>query len=127
MFDHERLVVYQRSLDLVEAVDRYAVEFEGPRRHIGWQLHRAATSAVLNIAEANGRRTPDDRAHFIQIALGSALECAAAVDIAERLGVGSPTARERIRRLTAEVVKMLTALSRNTRERRPADPGRSYT
>ncbi len=45
------------------------------------QLDRAATSIPLNIAEGNGKYTPKDRCRFLDIAHGSALECAASLDI----------------------------------------------
>lgn len=126
-FDHERLAVYQRALDLVESADRFTVCFSGRRRHMGWHLHRSATGVVLNIAEGNGRSTGPDRAHFMLMALGSTLECAALMDLAERLDIGSPEDRTRIKELADEIVRMLSVLSRNTRNRQPADPGRSYS
>ena len=90
-------------------------------------MHRAATSIPLNIAEGNGRSTGPDRAHFLLIALGSTLECAALMDVAERLEIGNAEDRIRIRQLADEIVKMLSVLARNTRTRTPADPGRSYS
>jgi four helix bundle protein len=45
------------------------------------QLDRASTSIPLNIAEGNGRFTSADRCHFFDNARGSALECAACLDV----------------------------------------------
>ena len=45
------------------------------------QLDRASTSIPLNIAEGNGKYAPKDRCRFFDIAHGSALECAAGLDI----------------------------------------------
>ncbi|MDX1675112.1 MAG: four helix bundle protein [Longimicrobiales bacterium] len=127
VFDHERLHVYQRALDLMEAADRFAPLFGSRRRHLGWQLHRAAAAVVLNIAEGNGRSTGPDRSHFMLISLGSAAECAAVMDIADRLEIGTPDDRSELKRIAEECLKMLAALSRNTRNRSPTDPGRSYS
>ena len=45
------------------------------------QLDRASTSIVLNLAEGNGKCTSPDRCRFFDIARGSALECAAALNV----------------------------------------------
>ena len=45
------------------------------------QLDRASTSMPLNIAEGNGKYTPKDRCRFFDTAHGSALECAAGLDV----------------------------------------------
>jgi four helix bundle protein len=44
-------------------------------------LDRVSDSIVLNIAEGNGKYAPKDRCRFFDTAHGSALECAAALDI----------------------------------------------
>ena len=45
------------------------------------QLTRASSSIALNLAEGNGRKQTNDRKHFFQIALGSARECKAILDL----------------------------------------------
>jgi four helix bundle protein len=45
------------------------------------QLDRASTSIPLNIAEGNGKFTAADRCRFFDMARGSALESAAALDV----------------------------------------------
>ena len=84
-FDAERLDCY-----------RVAIEFQAlattlvPRRvysALRDQLERASVSIPLNIAEAMGRFSPAERAHFFSIARGSATECAAIVDILVSRGV----------------------------------------
>jgi hypothetical protein len=45
------------------------------------QLDRASTSIVLNLAEGNGKRSHPDRCRYFDIARGSALECAACLDV----------------------------------------------
>ncbi len=45
------------------------------------QIDRASTSIPLNIAEGNGKYTPKDRCRYFDIAHGSALECAAGLDV----------------------------------------------
>ncbi|MCM2258471.1 MAG: four helix bundle protein [Vicinamibacteria bacterium] len=67
---------------------RLAVEFHGLASRLelhgsglGDQLRRASSSIVLCIAEGVGRVTAADRARFFAIARGSALECAAILDL----------------------------------------------
>jgi four helix bundle protein len=45
------------------------------------QLHRTSTSIPLNIAEGNGKFATKDRCLFLDFARGSALECAACLDV----------------------------------------------
>jgi four helix bundle protein len=79
-FDHEKLRVYQDALRFVAFVDPVlgALTKKVAARD---QLDRASTSVVLNIAEGNGKRSRVDRCRYLDIARGSALECAACLDI----------------------------------------------
>ena len=76
--DHERLDCYRVALEfagLVPALTR------ATRASLRDQLERAAASTCLNLAEGWGRRTRPDRQHFFAIAQGSAMECAATIDL----------------------------------------------
>src|ERR1051326_3263972 len=79
-FHHEKLTVYQRALEFAgwsqELLDSQTKKM--PTRD---QLARAGGSIALNIAEGNGKFSQKDRARFFQIAHGSALECAACLDL----------------------------------------------
>jgi four helix bundle protein len=80
-FDHEKLNVYQRALEFgaaaTDLLDRI------PKRSaVHVQLDRASTAIPLNIAEGSGKWTAPDRCRFFDIARGSALECAASLDVA---------------------------------------------
>ena len=80
-FDHEKLNVYQHALEFVasatDLLDRIP-----KRAAVHNQLDRASTAIPLNIAEGSGKWTGADRCRFYDIARGSALECAASLDIA---------------------------------------------
>ena len=76
-FGHERLDVYRLSIDYVARPFEAAQPLEGLYRHARDQRLRAAQSIPLNIAEGNGKRSLKVRARFLDIARGSALECAA--------------------------------------------------
>ncbi len=101
-FDHERLEVYQESIAFIAWLSAL---LDGTVRigEVKDQLDRASTSIPLNIAEGNGKYAPKDRCRFFDIAHGSALECAAGLNILvakaklERFTFASPTCSPQLR------------------------------
>jgi four helix bundle protein len=80
LFDHEKLEVYQASLLFIAWLEPVLQRL--PKSlSVTDQLDRASTSIPLNIAEGNGKFTSADRCRFFDIARGSALESAAALDV----------------------------------------------
>ena len=82
MFDHERLDAYRLAIVFVAWVG--AILDEKPRRgrpSVLRHLEESSTSIALNIAEGNGKRSIADRVRYLEIARGSALECAACLDV----------------------------------------------
>src|SRR5262249_53267380 len=79
-FDHEELEVYQEAITFIAWLSAL---LEGTVRvgDVKDQLDRASTSVPLNIAEGNGKYALKDRCRFFDIAHGSALECAAGLDV----------------------------------------------
>jgi len=49
--------------------------------YVKQQLNRAALSIALNLAEGKGRQSRKDQIRFFRIALGSARECKALVEL----------------------------------------------
>ena len=105
-FDHERLDVYQESIsfcgwvgDLLNAITGKTAAKD--------QLDRASTSLPLNIAEGNGKFSDADRSRFLEIARGSALECAACLDV---LAVRKIIAAERIVPAKEQLVRIVNML-----------------
>ena len=80
LFDHEKLRVYQDTLTFIAWLQPL---FESIPKGLAVrdQLDRASTSIPLNIAEGNGKFTERDRCKFFDTARGSALECAACMDV----------------------------------------------
>jgi four helix bundle protein len=79
-FDHEKLNGYQVSLAFNEWVGEFLSSVDG-KAAAKDQLDRAATSIPLNIAEGNGKFSRRERERFFEIARGSAVESAAALDV----------------------------------------------
>jgi four helix bundle protein len=111
-FDHEKLTVYQHSIkfvawatDLLESVPKSISAHD--------QLDRASTSVPLNISEGNGKSTPKDRCKFFDTARGSALECAACLDVLVAKKKISSDVADNGKALLIEIVSMLIGLIRS--------------
>ena len=111
MFDHERLDVYQCSLQY--AALSFKIIDDLPRAHSGLadQMRRATISIPLNIAEAAGKTTHKDRCRYHSIARGSAMECGAVIDVIGLLGFGGDRSVE-ARGLLVRIVSMLSKMTR---------------
>ena len=79
-FDHEKLNVYQSSLGFVAWATELVSGIQ-VKAAVKDQLDRAFTSVPLNIAEGNGKFAIRDRCRYLDFARGSALECAACLDV----------------------------------------------
>ncbi len=122
-FDHEKLDVYQDAIRFVSWVDEL---LKGVPKSLAVysQLDRAATSIPLNIAEGNGKYTAADRCRFFDITRGSALECAACLDVL--------VAKKRIdsdesgKAILVRIVSMLVGLIRSTSANRVHEESSGY-
>ena len=116
-FDHEKLNVYQRSLQFViwstEILEKIPAKLSARD-----QVERASTSIPLNIAEGNGRFTAADRCRFFDTARGSALECAAALDVLVAKKILTEKEIAAGKEILIEIVNMLVGLIRSNSETR---------
>ncbi|MGA2864147.1 MAG: four helix bundle protein [Verrucomicrobiota bacterium] len=114
LFDHEKLEVYQQSLAFVAWLEPLLQKL--PKSvAVRDQSDRASSSSVLNLAEGNGKFTSPDRGRFFDISRGSALECAAALDVLasqgrSELGVVA-SGKERLRRIVSMLAGLIKANS----------------
>ncbi len=111
-FDHDKLKVYQASIRFVALADEL-LESVPKSIAVHKQLDRASTSIPLNIAEGNGKYTAPDRCSFFDIARGSALECAACLDVLVAKNVVDEARVEAGKAVLVEVVSMLVGLIRS--------------
>jgi four helix bundle protein len=117
-FSHERLIVYQRTLELAAWLSGQ-VAGERPPAMTRDLLDRSVTSVALNIAEGNGRFPAADRIRFLDTAHSAVLKCAAALDIwaakdgprGEDLAPGKG--------YITEIVSMLVGLRKSIKARQP--------
>jgi four helix bundle protein len=113
---HEKLIVYQKGMRFVTL--RSALLDTLPRRVAACDhLERGAKSILVNIAHASNTWSPKERVVYLRQANGSALECAACLDV---LVAKAMLTNEDIysgKMLLAEIVSMLLAMHKNAASR----------
>jgi four helix bundle protein len=110
--DHEKLDVYRCAIDFLALATRIGTELPPGEGELRDQLKRAAMSIPLNIAESCGKVSGADRARFLTIARGSALECGAILDVGLVMGVIVEHSLDPAKSLLARIVAMLTKMAR---------------
>ena len=125
-FDHEKLDAYRESIAFCGWVGEFlaAISAKAAAKD---QLDRASTSIPLNIAEGNGKFSAKDRARFFEVARGSALECAACLDVLLVRKLASDDqvvpAKEQLVRIVQMLIGLLRRFSKRAgvlREEEPA-------
>ena len=114
-FDHEKLDCYRLAIEFIASVgvlldERARVAKPSALKH----LDEASTSIALNIADGNGKRSVMDRARFLDIARGSALESAACLDVLVARKHLTPfdlqPGKERLLRIVSMLTKLIERL-----------------
>jgi four helix bundle protein len=101
---HRDLIVWQKAMDLAEAVYELTTHFPATERYrLVDQLTRAAASVPALVAEGHARSTAKDYAHFLSMARGSLAEIDTFLLLALRLGYVSENGHTRAAELVDEV------------------------
>jgi len=124
-FDHEKLVAYQRGIQFV-AWSSPLLEKLSPKLAVTGQLDRAATSVPLNIAEGNAKYTAPDRCRYFDTARGSALECAACLDVLVAKGMCTEQEVGSGKEILRETVSLLVGLIRSVSPDRLGEEAAEY-
>ena len=111
-FDHEKLVAYQRSIQFV-AWSSPLLKKLPSKLAVCDQLDRAATSIPLNIAEGNAKHTAPDRCRYFDAGRGSALECAACLDVLVAKDKCTVEEIQKGKAVLHEIVSLLVGLIRS--------------
>jgi four helix bundle protein len=112
VFSHQKLNVYKKALVCVASLIGHSRSWD--KRHaLVDHLLRASESILMNLVEGTRLRGVANRQHFTEYAMGSALECAACLDIAllKELLVQSAVMNQK--QSLCDVVKMLAGLRRS--------------
>lgn len=115
-FSHEKLIVYQRSLEFIDFVNHIST-FKKNTLSVFEQLDRASSSIPLNIAEGTGKYTGKDKCRYYDIARGSALESAACLDVLIKRKIISEKDVEDGKKILVEIVSMLIGLIKSNSDR----------
>ena len=112
-FGHERLKVYQKGMQFASMRKRL---LDGlPRRVAACDhLNRGAESVLLNIAHASSSWAPKTRIAYLGTACGSALECAACLDIFVARALVAAKDMYPGKSLLSEIVSMLIRMQETT-------------
>ncbi len=108
---YKDLLVWQRSMDLVETVYRFTGSFPSVEQ---WglvsQMRRAAISVPSNVAEGYGRQATGEYRHHLSIGRGSLLELETQVLLAKRLRYLQPADADSVLNEIEEISRMIATL-----------------
>ncbi len=125
LFDHDKLRVYQASIDFLAWLENISA---GIKRKTAARDHllRASSSIPVNIAEASGKSSGSERRSHIDNAYGSSLECSACLDILKIQRCVSNSAVQSGKIILVKIVSLLIgfrrAMANKVREIHPAYP-----
>ena len=126
LFDHEKLTVYQSSITFITWSTELLSQVK-TKAAVKDQLDRASTSIPLNIAEGNGKFAIRDRCRYLDFARGSALECAACLDVLVAKQLAKDVATLPGKEQLVEIVSMLMGLIKSLSSRVGEDSGEYST
>ncbi len=107
---YENLDVYKASIEYLTMALGILNSFPKSHSDLHSQFKRASISIPLNIAEGAGKWGQKDCAKYYGIALGSAMECGAALDVCCLLGIIKNEEKLKTKELIHRIVAMLTKM-----------------
>jgi four helix bundle protein len=113
-FKFEKLIVWQKSLDLSVLVNDVAKKFPKEEIYIlASQIKRAADSISLNIAEGSTGQTNPEFKRFLGIALRSDIEVVGCIYLAKRRNIISDGDFDKVYKACEEILVMINALKKS--------------
>ena len=114
ILSYKDLVVWQKSMELVENVYRLTLKLpQAERRGLMSQMRGAAVSVPSNIAEGAGRESKKEFSQFLSVSLGSCFEAETQSILAFRLGYISPEELKSLSENSLEIQKMIFGLKKS--------------
>jgi len=113
-FKFEKLIVWQKSLDLTAFVHQVTLDFPKDELYIlTSQIKRAADSVSLNIAEGSTGQTNPEFKRFLSFSLRSTIEVVGCIYIAKRRSIISTEDFDKIYKMCEEILVMINALRKS--------------
>ena len=110
-FKFEKLLVWQKAIDLTALVHSIALKFPKEETYIlTSQIKRAADSVALNIAEGSTGQTNPEFKRFLSFALRSNIEVVSCIYIAQKRNIISQEDFDLIYNLCQEILAMINSL-----------------
>jgi four helix bundle protein len=113
-FDHEKLDVYNASIELVVLINKMIENLPKGRAYLADQFQRAGASVPLNIAEGAGEFATQEKIRFYRMAKRSATECSAILDICARLDLVGEVEFNHCKSMLVRIVSMLIKMAKTT-------------
>jgi four helix bundle protein len=108
---HKDLLVWQRSMDLVEAIYRITAKLPASEQFgLTSQMRRSAVSIPSNVAEGYGRQATGEYRHHLSFSRGSLLELETQAMLCVRLKYLTEDELEPVLKEIAEISKMFGSL-----------------
>ena len=109
-----KLKIYQRSIEFTVEIYKLSKTFPNEELYgLTSQIRRAATSVSLNIAEGSGNNSEKEFKRFLEIALRSAYEVMACLEIALKLTYIEKKDFDRFIAEADEIAAMITGFSKS--------------
>jgi len=110
-FKFEKLIVWQKSLDLSDEVNQLAKTFPKDELYVlVSQIKRAADSVSLNIAEGSTGQSNPEFSRFLGIALRSNIEVVGCIFLAKRRGFIDEDKFDKIYKMCEEILVIINSL-----------------
>ncbi len=113
-FKFEKLIVWQKALDLSAIVNEVAAKFPKEELYVlASQIKRAVDSISLNIAEGSTGQTNPEFKRFLGIALRSDVEVVGCIFLARRRNIINDEDFDKIYKACEEILVMMNALKKS--------------
>ena len=122
-FKFERLIVWQKAIDLTAVVHNVTLKFPKEELYIlSSQIKRAADSIALNIAEGSTGQTNPEFNRFLTFALRSNIEVVSCIYIARKRSIINNEDFDLIYHSCQEILAMINSLKKSLTNPKTNEP-----